>query len=172
MIFFRRWLVVLTVAASRTALAQAAPATVRAAAVEIMKAARYCTLVTIGADGQPQARIVDPLLVDGQTSIWIATNPLSRKVAEIKHDARVTLLFFNTKANEYVTVIGRAAVVTDASQKARHWKADWAPFYKKQSRGEDFMLFEVRPSQLEVVSPGRGIMNDSTNWKPRIVRVP
>ena len=50
----------------RVAAPQAAPvqtpgrATIVAAAQEVMKKARFCSLVTIGADGHPQARIVDP----------------------------------------------------------------------------------------------------------------
>jgi general stress protein 26 len=91
-----------------------------------MKVSRYCTLVTLGLDGQPQARIVDPL-IGADHSIWIATNPQTRKVKEIKHDARVTLLFFNPAANEYVTVLGRASVVADSTTKAAHWKPEWGP---------------------------------------------
>ena len=75
-----------------------------------------------------QARIVDPLVVPGQASIWIATSPLTRKVKQIERNPRVTLMFFNTTANEYVTVLGSAFVITDSAQKAKHWKADWAPF--------------------------------------------
>src|SRR5687767_964802 len=96
-------------------------AQIRSAAAEVMKLARYCTLVTVGLDGQPQARIIDPLTGVG-TSIWIATNPQTRKVQEIQRDSRVTLLFFNAAASEYVTVLGHAAVVTDSTTKAAHWK--------------------------------------------------
>ena len=153
------------------ALNAQAPVKPRAAALEIMKAARYCTLVTNAPDGQPQSRIVDPL-IESESSIWIATNPLSRKVDEILRDPRVTLTFFNTKANEYVTVIGRARQVANAAERAKHWKADWAPFYKNKTAGPDFMLFEVRASRLEVVAPGRGIMNDSKTWRPRVIDIP
>jgi len=36
-------------------------------------------LSAIGPDGQPQARIVDPFPPDADSTIWIATNPLTRK---------------------------------------------------------------------------------------------
>jgi general stress protein 26 len=148
------------------------PAEIRAAAFEVMTAARYCTLITIGRDGHPQARVVDPLVSGDNHSIWIATNPLSRKVMEIKRDARVTLLFFNAAANEYVTVLGRAIVVMDSAKKAKHWKPEWAPFYKEQHRGRDFLLFEVRPFRLEVDSPRHGLMNDPKTWRPVVLNVP
>lgn len=162
--------VVPSLSAQRPPVTPAAPA--RAAALEIMKAARYATLVTIGGDGQPQARIVDPLLPDDSGSIWIATNPRSRKVAEITKNSRVTLLFFNAPKTEFVTVLGRATVVAEATAKARHWKREWAPFYKSGAAGADVVLFEVRPFQLEIVSSARGFTSDTITWRPVIVRIP
>ena len=163
---------VFTCAAATASAGQApapTPAQIRTAAFEVMKAARYCTLVTIGTDGQPQARIVDPLVTADGASIWIATNPLTRKVREIARDPRVTLMFFNQAGNEYVTVMGRARVVTDPAERAAHWKAEWAPFYKDQARGSDFLLFEVRPFRLEVDSAARGMVNDAKTWRPVIL---
>ena len=153
--------------------ASTAPAAtqIRSAATDVMTLARYCTLVTVGVDGQPQARIVDPLIGVDQ-SIWIATNPQTRKVQEIKRDSRVTLLFFNSAANEYVTVLGRATIVTDSTTKAVHWKPEWGPFYKEQFRGRDFMLIRVRPFRLEVSSPRHGLNNDPQTWRPIILNLP
>ena len=147
-------------------------AQVIAAAKDIMQEARYCTLITIGADGQPQARIVDPFLPDSDLTIWIATNPLTRKVQEIRRDPRITLLYFSPTTFEYVTVIGTAVLDTDAAQKAAHWKAEWAALYKDQNRGEDYLLLRVKPSRLEVVSARRGMGNDPKTWRPVIVDVP
>ena len=154
-----------------TALLQS-PSETRAAAFDVMRSARYCTLITIGADGQPQARIVDPLISENETTIWIATNPLTRKVDEIKRDSRVTLMFFNASANEYVTVFARAAVVTDAARKAAHWKAEWKAFYKQQTTGPDFMLFEVKPFRLEISSPRHKLANDARTWRPVVLDLP
>jgi general stress protein 26 len=152
--------------------AQAAPpaaparAQVLAAAKDIMQLAHFSTLVTIGPDGQPQARIVDPFPPDSDLTIWIATNPLTRKVQEIRHDPRVTLMYFNAATFEYVTVIGTAAVDTDAGQKAARWKPEWAALYKDRNRGDDYQLLRVKPARLEVVSVRRGIANDAKTWLP------
>ena len=162
----------LFIAAALAQPAAPAPALIRAAAFDVMRASRYCTLITIGDDGQPQARIVDPLIAENEGAIWIATNPKTRKVKEIERDSRVTLMFFNAAANEYVTVHARAAVVTDADRKAAHWKPEWRPFYKEQTRGADFMLFEVRPFRFEVSSPRHKLANDPDTWRPVILNVP
>jgi general stress protein 26 len=140
-----------------------------AAAKEIMQTAGYCTLITIGPDGQPQARIVDPFVPDSDLTIWIATNPLTRKVQEIRRDPRVTLLYFSAATFEYVTVIGTAVVDTDSLHKVGRWKGAWAAMYKNQNRGEDYMLFRVKPSRLEVISMRRGMRNDPKTWRPVIL---
>jgi general stress protein 26 len=169
----------LTVLGARTPLlAQVAQgdtpprAQVIAAAKDIMQAARYGTLVTIGPDGQPQARIVDPFPPDSDLTIWIATNPLTRKVQEIRRDPRVTLLYFNPGTFEYVTVLGTAVLDADSLHRAAHWKPEWARLYRDQNRGEDYLLLRVRPSRLEVVSASRGMHNDPQTWRPVILAVP
>lgn len=144
---------------------------IHAAAFDVMTAARYCTLVTIGGDSHPQARIVDPLLGSDRT-IWIATNPLTRKVEEIRRDARVTLLFFNAAANEYVTIHGRARLVADAATRTARWKSEWGPFYKNRHEGPDFLLIEVRPFRLEISSPRHGLQNDTRTWRPVSLDIP
>ena len=142
-----------------------------AAAFDVMAAARYATLVTNGADGRPQARVVDPLVAADRT-LWIGTNPLSRKVAEIRHDSRVTLLFFNAAAGEYVTVHGRATVKADAKTRAERWKPEWQPFYKQGPQGKDFLLLEVRPTRLEISSARHKLVNDERTWRPVVIDLP
>ena len=148
-----------------------ARAQVIAVATEIMRAARYCTLVTIGPGGQPQARIVDPLPPEPDLTIWIATNPLTRKVTEIRADGRITLMYFNPATFEYVTVLGTATLDADARHKAEHWKPEWAAFWD-QKRGEDFLLLRVKPSRLEVSSVRTGLRGDPKTWLPVILDLP
>lgn len=144
---------------------------IRTAAFDIMRTAGPCTMITIGEAGQPQARIVVPLIAEAEGSIWIATNSKTRKVQEIARDSRVTLMFFNAAAGEYVTVIGRATLVTDPARKAAHWKPEWQPFYKDQTKGSDFTLYEVRPSRFEVSSARHNLHNDTDTWRPVILDV-
>ena len=147
-------------------------AQVIAAAVDVMQTARYATLITIGDNGQPQARIVDAFAPETNLAIWIATNPVTRKVHEIQRDPRVTLLYFDATRFEYVTVLGKAELVADSAEKARHWKEAWGGLYKDENRGDDYVLIRVHPSRLEVVSPRHGLTNDPTTWRPVVVDLP
>jgi len=168
----------LTAGLPRATVAQAAqpdappPARVVAAARDVMETAGYATLVTIGGDGQPQARIVDPFVPEADFTIWIGTNSRTRKVADIGRDPRVTLTYFNAAAGEYVTVIGIAALVADSAEKAGHWKDAWSRFYANGPRGDDYLLIRVRPTRLEVVSPRHGLVNDPVTWRPVTADLP
>ena len=143
-----------------------------AAATDIVQKARYCTLVTNGEDGHPQARIVDPLGPDASFTMWIATNPLTRKVAQIRRDPRVTLLCFDAATSSYVTVLGRGAIVTDPAEKAKRWKEEWTPFYASGATGNDVMLIRLTPIRLEIVSVERGFAGDPKTWRPLTIEFP
>jgi general stress protein 26 len=168
-----RLLVLPTADAGQTAAAAPPPRTaVVAAARDVIQKAHYCTFVTIGEDGQPQARLVDPLAPDAAFTIWIATNPLTRKVDQIRRDPRVTLLCFDTATSSYVTVLGRAGLVADAAEKRAHWKADWNGIYPSGPLGTDSVLIRMTPSRLEVVSESRGMVGDAKTWRPLAIEFP
>jgi general stress protein 26 len=161
-----------TSAGQTTATAAPARAEIVAAARDVIQKAHYCTLVTIGEDGQPQARLVDPLAPDAAFTIWIATNPLTRKVDQIRRDPRVTLLCFDSTTSSYVTVLGRAGLVTDAAEKRAHWKADWNAIYPSGPPGTDSVLIRMTPFRLEVVSESRGMTGDPKTWRPLAIDFP
>ena len=49
------------------------------AAREVITTARYCALITIGADGQAQARTMDPFAPADDMTVWFGTNPAAAK---------------------------------------------------------------------------------------------
>ena len=142
------------------------------AARELMEKARYCALVTIGGDGHPQARTIDAFPPEDDMTVWIATNPVTRKVAEVRKDPRVTLYYYEPGGPGYVTLLGRAVVVSDPAEKAKRWKEDWAAFYKDKNRGDDYVLIRVTPFRLEIVSYGHGLLNDPASWRPLSIELP
>jgi len=161
-----------TVPFALNAQSAGAKAEIVSAARDVMTRARYATLATNGPGGQPQARIVDPVAPDKDLTVWIGTNALTRKVTEIRWNNRVTLLYFDAKGLEYVTLLGTAEIVGDKTERAKHFKPEWAPFYKQGAAGEDFALIRVRASRVEVVSPRHKLMNDTTSWRPVGVNLP
>jgi len=87
-------------------------------------------------------------------TVWLATNPRSRKAAEIRRNPKVTLYYFDRESAAYVTIYGTARLVNEKAEKARRWKDDWKAFYPDRAR--DYLLIEVIPEKLEVVSVSKG----------------
>jgi PPOX class probable F420-dependent enzyme len=139
------------------------------AAAGVMERARFCTLVTIGEDGHPQARVIDAFPPDAQMVVWMATTPSTRKVAQIRRDPRVTLSYFDPNSMGYVTMLGKAALVSDPAEKAKRWKEDWAKLYTDKNRGDDYLLIKVTPIRLEVSVESQGIINDPKTWRPVVI---
>lgn len=138
-------------------------------AAGIMQRARYCTLVTVGEDGHPQARIMDAFPPEGEMVVWMATTPVSRKVSDIRKDPRVTLSYFDAGTMGYVTLLGRATLVSEAAEKAKRWKDDWSKIYKDANRGDDYLLIRVTPIRLEVSAEGEGVKNDPKTWRATVI---
>ena len=147
-------------------------ATIMAAAREVMEKARYCALVTLDANGQPQARVMDAFAPEQDLTVYMATNPVTRKVEQIRADPRVTLFYFDPSGPGYVTLLARAELLTDPAEKEEHWKEDWAAFYADKNRGEDFILIRCKPFRLELVSYAHGLTGDPGTWLPTTIELP
>src|SRR5215210_6337250 len=83
------------------------------AAREIMTTTRYCALITTGRNGRAQARTMDAFVPEEDMTVWLATNPRSRKVAEILRNPKVTLYYFDRESVAYVTLYGTARLIND-----------------------------------------------------------
>jgi len=144
-------------------------AEVLAAARAVMESAHFCGLVTIGEDGQPQAREVDPFAPEDDMTVWLATKAATRKVGQIRSDPRVTLYYQAPDGTGYVTLFGRAEIVTNPAEKARRWKDAWAPLYDDRNNGADYTLIKVTPARLEILSLAHGVVSDPVTWRPTSV---
>lgn len=63
------------------------------AAREIIKSAGNVALITQDENGIPQVRTMDPFLPEDDFTIWLATQPNTRKVKQIKNNPSVTLYY-------------------------------------------------------------------------------
>jgi len=134
----------------------------------IIDSAYYCTLVTINGAGQPKARIMEPFPPGEDFSIWLATNPKSRKVTEVSANSKVTLHYFDKNRLAYTSLYGKAHLVDDPEIKSRIWREGWEKFYP--NRDEDYLLIHFIPDSLELISIAGGYTGDKSTWAPSIVR--
>lgn len=141
-----------------------------AAAREVVKKAGNCGLVTVDEAGQPRVRTMDPFPPDENWRVILATNSSTRKVEEIRNNPHVALYYFDPDSPGYVTLMGRARLVDDQESKDKYWKETWKAYYRDENRGDDYLLIEVAPSKLEVMSISHGIAADPLGWKPAVVK--
>ena len=136
----------------------------------IITAAKYAVFITLDSSGHPQSRTVQPVEPDSLMVVRFATNPRSRKVAEVVRDGRASLHYFDPASLAYVTLYGRARLLRTAAEKSRYWNAAWTPFYA--DRDSSVVLIELVPERLELVDIKRGINGDPVTWRAPTVRLP
>jgi general stress protein 26 len=158
--------ITIATAAQPTATSTPSRADIVTAARSVIQQARYATLTTTDAEGQPQSRVVDPFTPDADFTIWIGTNARTRKVSQIAARPRVSLLYFDASRQSYVSFIGTASVVRDAAAKAKWWKDEWSAFYINKNLGDDYVLIRLTPTRLEIVSDVLGMKTDPVTWRP------
>lgn len=130
---------------------------------EIIVASKNCALITVDSLGRADARTMDPFLPEEDFTIWMATNPKSKKVQDILNNPKVTLYYFDKNDPGYVTIKGNATLVNDADKKEKFWKDEWKNFYK--DRKTDYLLIKVVPNKLHIISESHKILGDSITWR-------
>ncbi|MDZ4715594.1 MAG: pyridoxamine 5'-phosphate oxidase family protein [Cytophagales bacterium] len=152
-------------------LAPPAPAQTRdevlAAARDIITHTTTCALITQDSQGISRVRTMDPFAPEADFTVWLATNPKSRKVEELRKNPRVTLYYSDKQDQGYVTIHGTARLVNDQREKDRRWKESWKEFYP--NRSDAYLLIEVTPDRLEVINYRMGINGKKETWEPAAV---
>lgn len=148
--WFAAWVLVLPAATQD-------PQQLLTAARELMDSAEYCFLITVDPAGQPQARLMHPFPPEPDLRIFLGTNPKSRKVAQIRSNPRATLACYDPKGPGYVTLLGSARLVETPSERRKRWRKGWEEFFPGGPEGSNYVLIELTPGRVELISPKHGI---------------
>ena len=132
------------------------------AAKEIIKAARYCALITTSSTGEIHVRTMDPFSPEDNMVIWLGTNSSTRKVKEIKNNHNVALYYNDPKGIGYVVINGKAQIIDDPEEINKRWKEEWTRFYP--NREKNYILIKVVPEKMEVINYKLGIAGDPVTW--------
>ncbi len=158
-------------ASSNQTISQAIPpstTSLRSEALKIIRDAYFATLITLDNNGIPKARIMEPFPPEADFTIWLATNPRSRKVREINNCPIITLHYFDKKRLGYVSLYGRASLVNDADTKSKIWKDGWEKFYPDKDK--DYLLIRFVPDSLELISITDNYTGNKNTWQPHVLR--
>ena len=132
------------------------------AARALISEASTCALITLDENQRPMVRAMDAFLPEPDFTVWFGTNPMSRKVTQIRHNPEVTLYYLGNEDSGYVVSHGQAELIDDQSEKNQRWKEEWKAFYPDQT--DNYLLIKVSPQSMEVVSYPHGLLGDSITW--------
>jgi general stress protein 26 len=133
-----------------------------------MKGAEYCFLITLGDEGEPNARLVQPFEPEEDMTIWVGTWSKSRKAKEIQKDSRVTLAFHDKEGTAYVTLLGKAQIESDTNLKRKYWREEWLGFLPQGPDGVDYVLVKFMPLRIELMSFSRGVLPRPYGLRPAV----
>ena len=134
---------------------------------KIIEDTYFGTFITVDKNGQPRARVMEPFKPDKNFIIWLATNPKSRKVTQLKNNSSATLHYYDKTKFGYVSLMGNAYLVNDEAIKSTKFKEGWDAFYKNQK--DAYLLIKFIPQTLELISIPNKFTGDSLTWKPHLV---
>lgn|GEM_PF-1730284 len=142
------------------------PDTLLEVATQIVRASRRGFLTTL-SDGHPRTRIVEPLVVEDDGTLWIGTSPASRKALDIGRCPEVTYAAEDRDTNAAACLYGEAELVDDPAVRAARWREHAARVAPAEPRtgvyfpggptGDDFVLVRLHPTAVEVIDFTRGI---------------
>ena len=115
-------------------------------------------LSTLDAQGAPDTRALFNLrrmrasiFTSGAAALplafatWIATNTSSRKVRELRADARGSLYYFDPETFEGLTLQGAFEEILDREVRSSIWVDTWSMYYPGGVDGGDFSVFRFKP---------------------------
>jgi len=138
-------------------------------AVGLLRANPYGFLITIG-DGQPRARLVQPIHVDGSATLSIGTSPRSRKVKDLRRTEDATFAAEDRGQFAYVTLTGTCSIIEDEAARRERWIDGLAPFFPAGPAGDDFVVLELRARRIEVMDFTRRVHPDPYGLVPAVIQ--
>jgi general stress protein 26 len=117
-----------------------------AGAANTVRKVPYCWLVTAGEAGEIASRPMGRLLRDPGEDEWrirFVTDGRSRKVADLRREAEVMLVFQHDPSDAYVNLTGRMTVRDEPSEVRRRWKAHYDAYFPTESDRANAIFVEV-----------------------------
>lgn len=116
---------------------------------ELLEDFESAMLVTSGESSSPfHARPMEVAHLDKDCRVWFFTSVKSPKVGEIRQDDHV-LLTFQKDHRKYLTLTGKADIVTDRTRIEALWKESYRSWFPDGVADPDLALVKVIPERAE-----------------------
>ncbi|KAF9484430.1 hypothetical protein BDN70DRAFT_903612 [Pholiota conissans] len=98
---------------------------------EIIRSTQNAMLTTRSADGELHSRAMTPVAPDSETQLTLLfiANNVSHKFEEIANDSNVNVSFLNPTTTNWASFAGRAKIIEDRDEIAKHWSAGMSAWF-------------------------------------------
>ena len=113
----------------------------------LMRDLDFCMMTTQNARGGMRAR---PMSNNGEVEfdgdVWFFSDAGSRKVREIEATPKVHLAYADLKQWRFISMSGRAAIVTDVEKKKQLWLDELEQWFEGGPESDAVVLIKVTPT--------------------------
>jgi general stress protein 26 len=125
------------------------------AARTITRRKKHCLLATRSADGIG-ARVLQPWRPDDEFTVWLGTDPSSRKADELRTCARASLAYQDDRHQACVVLVGEALLVTDPEVCRRRFMPMWRAFFPEGPE-KGFVTVRFTTERIELIDFSRHV---------------
>lgn len=118
--------------------------------LELIRSIDYAVFTTRGRDGTPlHARPMAYRAVEDDGDLWFFSKKDSRKAKEITADPAVLIAFADPKAQHFVSITGRAEIVTDRATVREKWNEIYRAWFPGGPADENVVAIRIHAEQAE-----------------------
>jgi len=141
-----------------------------AGAAKVVASARYCCLATTAENGGVNARPMGRVLPDPGENNWtirFVTDARSRKASDIRRVCKVAVIFQHDADDSFVTLIGAATLLEDASEVGRRWKKAYNVYFPGEQDRANAAFVEIGAERMDLWI--RGVTPEPFGMHPTIL---
>lgn len=116
---------------------------------EMIKDIRFAMLTTVEEDGTLHSRPMATQEVEFDGDLWFFTNAKAPKVEEVQHDQHVNVSYSEPNEQKYVSVSGKAQLVSDRQKIEELWNPLFKAWFPQGLDDPDLALLKVSVDKAE-----------------------
>ena len=118
--------------------------------LELVAGIDYALFTTRSEDGASlHARPMGYRSIENDADLWFFSKKTSRKAKEIEADARVLVSFADPKAQHFVSIDGRAEIITDRNVIEAKWSEIYRAWFPGGPGDEEVIAIRVHAERAE-----------------------
>ncbi len=140
---------------------------------ELIKDIKIAMMTSVEPDGSLHSRPMWNHKADAEGDLWFFSRGRDPKIGELKRDSDVNLAYADTSSQNYVSVSGKAEIVTDKAKIKELWSEGLRTWFPKGPEDSDIALIRVHPVGGEYWdSPSRTVLQLYGYAKARLTGKP